>query len=86
MPSKVGLTIAGAREAGMRYFAILLCMFIWGAARAGDRPIPQLDTGGHMAIIRGIAFTQDGKQLVSAGRGQSDPGVGPGERQDGSYH
>jgi len=51
----------------MRYFAILLCMFTWGTARAGDRPIPQLDTGGHMAIIRGIAFTQDGKQLVSAG-------------------
>ena len=51
----------------MRYFAILLFVFIWGAARADNRPIPQLDTGGHMAIIRGIAFTPDGKQLVSAG-------------------
>ena len=51
----------------MRYFAILFCVFIWGAARAENRPIPQLDTGGHMAIIRGLAFTPDGKQLVSAG-------------------
>ena len=25
-----------------------------------------LDTGGHMALIRGIAFTPDGRQLVSA--------------------
>ena len=51
----------------MRYFAILLCLFIWGAAHAGDSLIPQLDTGGHVAIVRGIAFTPDGKQLVSAG-------------------
>ena len=51
----------------MRYFAILLCVFIWGAARAADRPIPQLDIGGHMAIIRGLAFTPGSKQLVSAG-------------------
>ncbi len=51
----------------MRYFAILLCVFIWSAARAADHAIPQLDTGGHMAIVRGIAFTPDGKQVVSAG-------------------
>ena len=51
----------------MRYFAILFCVCIWGAARADDRPIPQIDTGGHMAAIRGIAFTPGGKQLVSAG-------------------
>ena len=51
----------------MRYFTILLWAFIWGAAKAENRPLPQLETGGHMAIIRGIAFTPDGKQLVSAG-------------------
>ncbi len=51
----------------MRYFAILLCAFIWSAAHAAGRPIAQLDAGGHMAIIRGLAFTPDGKQLVSAG-------------------
>ncbi|MFY9641772.1 MAG: hypothetical protein WAK07_12865, partial [Rhodomicrobium sp.] len=51
----------------MRYFAVLFCVCIWGAARADDRPIPQIDTGGHMAAIRGIAFTPGGKQLVSAG-------------------
>jgi WD40 repeat protein len=33
---------------------------------AADSPLPMLDTGGHMALIRGIAFTPDGKQLVSA--------------------
>jgi WD40 repeat protein len=30
-------------------------------------PLLMLDTGGHMAFIRGLAFTPDGKQLVSAG-------------------
>ncbi len=29
-------------------------------------PIPMLDTGGHTAKIQGIAFTPDGRQLVSA--------------------
>jgi WD40 repeat protein len=33
---------------------------------ANDVPILQLDTGAHMALIKGIAFTPDGKQLVSA--------------------
>jgi len=31
-----------------------------------DRPQLMLDTGGHMALIRDIVFTPDGKQLVSA--------------------
>ena len=31
-----------------------------------DRPQLMLDTGGHMALIRDITFTADGKQLVSA--------------------
>ncbi len=31
-----------------------------------DAPIPMLDTGGHMAKIWRIAFTPDGRQLVSA--------------------
>jgi WD40 repeat protein len=30
-------------------------------------PLLMLDTGGHMAVIRGLAFTPDGKQLASAG-------------------
>jgi WD40 repeat protein/uncharacterized caspase-like protein len=51
----------------MRCCAIFLCTIFWCAAYADDRPIPQLDTGGHMAGIRGIAFTPDGKQLISAG-------------------
>ena len=30
-------------------------------------PLLMLDTGGHMALIEGLAFTADGKQLVSSG-------------------
>ncbi len=33
---------------------------------AEDAPIPMLDTGGHMALIQSIAFTPDGRQIVSA--------------------
>ena len=35
------------------------------AARAEESYVPMLDTGGHMAIITRIAFTPDGRQLVS---------------------
>jgi WD40 repeat protein len=38
---------------------------LW-AAQAEERPLLQLDAGGHMAKIEKIAFTPDGKQLVSA--------------------
>jgi WD40 repeat protein len=39
------------------------------AARAArkDLPILMLDPGGHMGLIKGLAFTPDGRQLVSAG-------------------
>ncbi len=30
-------------------------------------PVLMLDTGGHMAVIKGLAFTPDGRQIVSAG-------------------
>ncbi len=50
----------------MRYFAILLCAVAWGTAQAEERPVPQLDTGGHTATIGSVAFTPGGKQLVSA--------------------
>jgi hypothetical protein len=33
---------------------------------AEDAPFPQLDTGGHMALIKGLAFTPDGRFIVSA--------------------
>ena len=33
---------------------------------AGTPPVLMLDSGGHMALIRGLAFTHDGKQIVSA--------------------
>src|SRR5437899_1702202 len=34
---------------------------------ADDAPQLMLDTGGHMALLRDLAFTPDGKQLISAG-------------------
>jgi WD40 repeat protein len=37
------------------------------AVHAGAKPHLMLDTGGHMAIIRSLAFTPDGKLVVSAG-------------------
>jgi WD40 repeat protein len=36
------------------------------AAQDQGGPLLMLDTGGHMARIEGVAFTADGKQLVSA--------------------
>ena len=35
-------------------------------AASVEQPMLMLDTGGHMAMINGIAFTPDGRQLVSA--------------------
>ncbi len=32
-----------------------------------NRPIPQINGGGHTSLIRDIAFTRDGRYLVSAG-------------------
>ena len=54
----------------MRIVAIVLLglALLAGGARARDAGavLPMLDTGGHMAMINGIAFTPDGRQLVSA--------------------
>jgi WD40 repeat protein len=51
----------------VRWIAIFLCLLLCAAgARAGERPILQLDTGGHMGLIKGLAFTPDGKFIVSA--------------------
>jgi esterase/lipase superfamily enzyme/WD40 repeat protein len=48
-------------------FAVLVlgCASVVHAAE--DRPPLMLDTGGHMAGVKGLSFTPDGKQLVSAG-------------------
>jgi WD40 repeat protein len=37
------------------------------AAQDQGGPLLMLDTGGHMGLIKGLAFTPDGKQLASAG-------------------
>lgn len=53
-------------------FTVVLCA-LWAtlalgyrAAQAADAPILMLDPGGHMALIRAVIFTPDGKQIVSA--------------------
>jgi WD40 repeat protein len=60
----------------MHRIAVILLPVMFVAALAGgpeqavaadEKPVLQLDTGGHMATIRGLAFTPDGKFLVSAG-------------------
>lgn len=39
--------------------------------RADTAPLLTLETGGHMAAIRAVVFTQDGTQLISAGDDKS---------------
>ena len=50
----------------LRYiFAVSI--FFSGFSHAQEQPIFQLDPGGHMASIRSITFSADGRLLVSAG-------------------
>jgi WD40 repeat protein len=60
-----------AKERAMRglFYGFAALLFVLGRvwpAQAEERPLLQLDTGGHMALINKIAFTPDGKQLISA--------------------
>ena len=74
----------------MRFIATLLfgmMLAASGAARAQaaeDAPIPMLNTGGHMALIRDIAFTPDGGRSFGGGR-QGHPGVGCGHGENGAH-
>ncbi len=49
--------------------AIFLMLLVYGVylVRQKNPPLTQLDTGGHMAQVLSVAFTPDGKFLVSAG-------------------
>jgi WD40 repeat protein len=47
---------------------VLLLSLSWPAfAQTQNLPILQLDTGGHQAILKSMAFTPDGKYIVSSG-------------------
>jgi len=48
-------------------FALLMLACASVARAADDMPLLMLDTGGHMGIIKGLTFTPDGKEIVSAG-------------------
>jgi WD40 repeat protein len=54
----------GAREKGL---SVALAAEPKPVLAVEGRPILQLDTGGHRAVIRDLAFTPDGKFIVSAG-------------------
>lgn len=45
---------------------LLLVLFLASPATAAESLFLQLDTGGHMSLIRSIVFTPDGRHLVSA--------------------
>ena len=50
--------------------AILLATLVWFGScenTAAQTPLLQVDSGGHQATIKGLAFTPDGTQIVSAG-------------------
>jgi WD40 repeat protein len=56
----------------MRWGLGLLAAAVWclaavPPARCEDQPVLMLDTGGHQAVMWNLAFTPDGKYLVSAG-------------------
>jgi WD40 repeat protein len=65
------LKAISAKERAMRglLYGFVAVLFVLGEVlptQAEEPPLLQLDTGGHMARIKDIAFTPDGKQLVSA--------------------
>jgi WD40 repeat protein len=46
--------------------AALLLLVFTAVANAAEGPYLELDTKGHMALIRSIVFTPDGSELISA--------------------
>ena len=58
--------LRGGKE---RRLSVILASPPVQSAHAEPKQVPllQLDTGGHMALIRALSFTPDGKFIVSAG-------------------
>jgi hypothetical protein len=57
-------------------FVISLLILSTHTTIAAEKPILQIDPGGHKALIRDIVFTPDGRSLVSCFF------VGAGEKVD----
>lgn len=56
-----------ARSVLVLLWSCIFCSLAMTGARADDAPILKLDLGGHLGNIRGVAFTPDQKQVISAG-------------------
>lgn len=56
------------RRLAARLLLLSLAMTGWSvpALRAEPKPVLQIDAGGHQSLIRAVAFTPDGRFLVSA--------------------
>jgi WD40 repeat protein len=63
---ELGLTLVHAGQIKQTRVTLLAPQAPPPPVVTGD-PILMLDTGGHMAPIKGLAFTRDGNQIVSAG-------------------
>lgn len=50
----------------MLFPLLCLCALLLPAAARADEPLLQIDSGGHMATIRNVLFTPDGRYLISA--------------------
>jgi WD40 repeat protein len=55
------------RISACQLFGLFILLRLLSPAVAADSILPMLDTTGHMAVIKGVAFTPDMKLLVSAG-------------------
>ena len=59
--------LAGFRRHACSFWAVIIVMAQASVLLRGYSPVLMLDTGGHMGLVSGVAFTPDGKYLVSTG-------------------
>src|SRR5262245_39620961 len=66
MPLEALKRLGRCERGRMSVLAALLLLVLAAGARAAEGPYLELDTKGHMAVIRSILFTPDGRELISA--------------------